>query len=209
MRRAAPAACFAIGLLLAAAPAFAGASITKPFGVAHRDSMGPDGLPSPQLAARLAANNTIAPVIAGSLGAVVGAAGGSPHLVLLGAAFVGAGIVIGPSAGYRYGDVRGHGMRGVAVRTALIVGVPIVVGALADPSGQTDEERFARNFYGAVGGVGLAAVVAVWDIARVEDSVRRRNEAVKAAAVSFVPAVAPFSGSPGFAVTVALGPGGD
>jgi hypothetical protein len=209
VRRAATAAILAIALLLAAATAFAGASITKPFGEAHRDSMGPDGLPSPEIAARLSANNTIVPVIAGCLGGALGASAGSPHLLLIGAAFVGAGVVIGPSAGYRYGDVPGHGMSGVAVRTALVAGVPIALAALDQPRGLSDEERFARNFYGALGGVALATAVAAWDIARVEDAVRRRNEARKAAAVRLGPATAPFSGAPGLAVTVALGPGAD
>lgn len=203
------AAALALGLLLVAGPAFAGASITKPFGEAHRDSLGPDGRPLPEVAAQLSANGTVVPFACGGAAALTGAAGGSAPLILIGVAFAAAGLVLGPAAGYRYGDVPGHGMRGVVIRTVLVAGTPFVAAGVANTSGLDSEQRRARNFYCALGGMGLAAIVAVWDVGHVEEAVRRHNEVVKPPAVSVVPAMAPFSGAPGLAVRVGFGPGGD
>lgn len=203
------AAALALGLLLVAGQAVAGASISKPFGVAHRDSLGPDGLPLPEVAARLSANGTVVPIACGGAAALIGATGGSAELILIGVAFTAAGVVLGPAAGYRYGDVPGHGMRGVVVRTVLVAGAPFVAAGVANTTGLDNEQRLARNFYSALGGMALAAIVAAWDIGHVEEAVRRRNDAVRPPAVSVVPAIAPFTGAPGFALRVGLGPRGE
>ncbi len=199
----------ALGLLLLAGPAFAGASITKPFGEAHRDSLGPDGLPLPEVAAQLSANSTVVPFACGGAAALTGAAGGSAQLIVIGVAFAAVGVVLGPAAGYRYGDVPGHGRRGVVVRTVLVAGTPFVAAGVANTPGLDNEQRRARNFYCVLGGMGLAAIVAVWDVGHVEEAVRRHNDSAKPPAVSLGPAVAPFSRAPALAVRVGLGPGGD
>jgi len=202
------AAALALGLLLVAGRAFAGAPIAKPYGEARRDPLGPDGRPLPEVAARLSSSGTVVPFACGGVAALTGAAGGSPELIVIGVAFAAAGVVLGPAAGYRYGDVPGHGMRGVVVRTVLVAGAPFVAAGVAGTSGLDHEQQLARNFYGALGGMGLAAIAAAWDIGRVAEAVRRRNDAVRPSALSVVPAAAPFSGAPGFAVRVGLGPGG-
>ena len=204
MRRPAAAAFLAALLLLAAAPAFAGASITKPFGEARRDSLGPDGMPVPGVALRLSLNGTAVPVGTGAAVFAVGAAVQSPHLILIGAAFTVAGLVLGPAAGYRYGAVPGHGMSGVALRAALIAGPPILASASA-PTGSNDDVHNRRIAYAAAGGAALAIALGIWDIEHVEDAVRRRNNAAAGARVGLAPATAPFSHAPGLALRVGLG----
>lgn len=209
MRRPAPAAFLAALLLpLAVAPAFAGASITKPFGEARRDSLGPDGMPVPGVALRLSLNGTALPVGTGAAAFALGAAAQSPHVILIGAAFTAAGLVLGPAAGYRYGDVPGHGVSGIALRAALIAGPPLLASASA-PTGSNDDVRNRRIGYAAIGGGALAIALAIWDIEHVEGAVRRRNAGAAGGGVGLAPATAPFSHAPGLALRVGLGPGGD
>ncbi len=210
MRRAAATALLAALLLLAAAPAFAGVSITKPFGGVHRDSLGADGLPSPEVAARRSAINTLVPVAVGAGLVAVDAGAVRSGALLIGGLIVAAvGIVGGPATGYTYGGLRERGASGAGLRMALIVGPPIVV-AVAMRRDSHSGLKAGLAVGTMLAGTTLALGSAAWDVATVGGAVERHNHGLTSTSgLRLVPAVAPFSRAPGFAVSVGLGPGGD
>jgi hypothetical protein len=197
----------AFALVAFARPAAAGSRVTEPYPVPAPDTLGALHLPSPDIATRRSVYNTFVPLAIGA-GMVVGdvASGGEGYLAVGGFLLGTAGVVVGPATGYAYGGLGGRAALGVCIRLGLVVGLPIAAYYSSDDQG--GEEAAWTGFYGVLLGGALALGSAAIDIVTVHGAVEQRNrERAAARGVSLGPAVAPFSGAPGIAVSLPLGPG--
>lgn len=193
-----------LALALLATPSSAARRISPPLGAADADTLPllAGGLPSPELAARVAARSTMYPLAAAGVLVTLGYANGSDAGMVsaLGGSVIGAiGIVFGPLAGYTYGKVGERGARGVALRSALVIGTPFVVAESRRDSYYEDD--FYDFVAVALTGVGLASLSAVWDVSHVSRHVEERNRVRSGAtALQLEPCSTPISGQPGVAL---------
>jgi hypothetical protein len=203
-----PALLAAFALLLTASPALAGVRITTPFARTDADTLDANHLPLPERAQQLAAYNTGVLVgLGATLIALDYGVAGSGYLFAGGYITAAIGLAGGPTAGYNYGGIGRRGALGAAARLALIVGVPVVV--MNRDRSRDGDERWRVFATSSLAGVGAAAILSVYDIASVDDIVRRQNRTrMPATSWRLEPAVAPFSRAPGVALTLALPPAG-
>ena len=191
---------------VAAGPAGAGSPITEPFRSVRSDTIDAIHPPSPAVAQRRSATSTLVPLAVGcALVAIDAGTAQSGELAVVGSVFAIGGLIIGPAAGYHYGGLDRRGVKGAGARLALIVGLPIVVALATEDDGSGGPPPAWTAF---LAGTGLALVSAIWDVATVGGAVERHNRTLgPTTGARLVPAVAPFSHAPGFAVRVGLGSG--
>lgn len=98
-------------------------------------------------------------------------------------ALVVSGLVLGPAAGYWYGDRAARGTLGAVLRAGVLVAT---IAAVDD-----DEEwDIAADVLGVLIGTGVTAASATWDIVFVHRHVRNRNRALGLEA-TLVPSLGP------------------
>lgn len=109
------------------------------------------------------------------------------------------GVIIGPSAGYFYGDCDGRGGTGIAIR-GLVAAATVVTAAVVANSVQTDgwldySGLEAGLTIGSVGG-GIMVIDALYDLARVQHNVEAQNNRKLATRVGLAPGISVDGGTP-------------
>src|SRR5262245_6056134 len=117
---------------------------------------------SPGTALALSALGTCAPLM-------IGAAGNGEHL----AGYAAAGILVGPSIGYFYGDCPGRGLAGILFRGGIVAASFGVV--LASSQGTSD---LPPAFALIPLSVAIASVAALYDVGMVSSHVEKRNRSL-------------------------------
>jgi len=109
------------------------------------------------------------------------------------------GVLIGPSAGYFYGDCADRGAKGLLIR-GLIAGATIATATSVAESVQSDEFLDFSGVYAglAIGAAGAGFIVTdvVYDLCKVKPNVLSRNNQRLAPRVGLVPGFSPSSGTP-------------
>jgi len=118
-------------------------------------------LPSPSLAWGLSFTATVVPVAVALLSHSEAA-----NVV------AGAGVLMGPAAGYFYGGCVGRGVQGILLRTAA-VGAGVGIIASWDPHSEVVD---AGLVYALIGLAAFVSIDALYDIGMVSEHVRVRNE---------------------------------
>jgi hypothetical protein len=158
-------------------------------------------LKSPGTAARLSLLTTLVPFVVGlRLTNSEGTAG------KIGGTAAAAGVLFGPAVGYFYGDCRGRGISGVAIRGGLAVIGTIAAAHAEWPSLIGSEDK--GNNAATIAVIAFSAVLVdmTVDLALVSGTVRRANDRRSQERVSFTPATRRSDGStgPSIGLTVAF-----
>ncbi len=115
---------------------------------------------------------------------------------------VSTGVILGPSFGYLYGGCSNRGLNGVAIRI-LVVGAGVGIGFAVGMSMHSDSDKW-MDFSGLEEGIiigsigcGIAAIHALYDLAKVHGTVKEQNERRTRAALSLAPRLYGPSNAPG------------
>lgn len=97
------------------------------------------------------------------------------------------GIVVGPSTGYFYSDMKGRAWRGIALRT---VGLGGMISSFAicswDNCGPGDD-NYTTAWIVFASSAGLMVASAVYDIASIKKDTRKKNDSIVHSSLSLVP----------------------
>jgi hypothetical protein len=92
-------------------------------------------------------------------------------------ALIASGVLAGPSAGYIYGGCPARGIGGIAFRTGIAVVGALTVREIYKSSDiHWSDEGVVPLVLTSVVGAGSVAISAIYDLAKVKDCVRERNE---------------------------------
>ena len=120
------------------------------------------------------------------------------ELVTPGVLLVASGIIVGPSLGYFYGGCGNRGGTGIAIRLGLgtLTFGGMVIGASS--SSGWDGLGIAVGVF--LAGSGVITIHALYDIAKVESTVRKHNQKMQARSLGIVPTYSPDSDAAGLAL---------
>ena len=97
------------------------------------------------------------------------------------------GIIVGPSTGYFYGDMKGRAWRGIAIRT---VGLGGMISSFAicswDNCGPGDD-NYTTAWLVFASSAGLMVASAVYDIASIKKDIRKKNASMTHTSLSLEP----------------------
>lgn len=128
--------------------------------------------------------------------------GFNPSLPLV---LIASGVIIGPSAGYIYGDCAGRGHTGIAIRGILTAATIVTVKAVADSyesTGFMDFSGLEETITAGAVGCGIIVIDAIYDLARVQHNVQAQNNRKQATRIGLVPGFSPSSGTPTLSLQV-------
>lgn len=132
-------------------------------------------LPSPSRATKLSLIATALPVAAGIVLHKDESEGSSNDIA---GVLVISGVIIGPSVGYFYGGCAGRGGVGIAIRTGVVIGTVVALAAVVDAH-EGDEFLDFSGLAAALTVVGIGGALilidAIYDIVRVDGTVRHHN----------------------------------
>jgi len=139
---------------------------------------------------------TIVPIVGGI--AMMVAAKGEMHegASAAGLLLATGGLLLGPAVGDWAGGLSGRGFARLGLRSAAFLGG--MVGGFAIAWNNSDQNAASGAVF--LGGVGIAAGLAVWDLATLKGAVRRK----RGQAVSVAPVVQPDRKTLGIAVHLAF-----
>jgi hypothetical protein len=155
------------------------------------------GMKSPGMATTLSLLGTIVPI--GTSFAFGEGQEGLASVLFLG------GLLVGPSLGYFYAGEMGSAFKGIGLRTAVLgatVGLAAAVcsGGCDIVFGSDDGADAAVAIL--LGGLVATGILAGRDVARVDNSVRARNERIVRSAVSIGLQYVPEARAPGLVLTL-------
>ncbi len=163
-------------------------------------------LKSPGRALGISGTCTIMPVAAGLMWASSGEDSDmtGPAILLM------SGIMVGPSAGYFYGDCGERGVQGLALRTGIMA-LTMAAGGFAAGRGSDaamSYDGMAAGLAVAALGLGVITVHSLYDIGKVSSTVENRNQKLitqhDQTSVTLAPAYFADSGAGGLELTVSF-----
>jgi hypothetical protein len=114
-----------------------------------------------------------------------------------------AGLYLGPSLGYFYAGKSGRGLASFGLRNGIAMVAVVGAVAICPPSDYCDDgEVAAASAIFIAGGVGILAS-AIYDLAKIKQTVRARNEKELASRVALIPTYSRTDG-PGVRVSLSV-----
>lgn len=110
----------------------------------------------------------------------------------LGVGIAGFGLFFGPSIGYFYGDCSNRGMTGVGVRSLVALGtgvIAVIVSHTHKSEGWMDFGGLEAAAKVCAVGAGVIAVLCLYDISRVHDTVEKQNRHRRLSSVRLNPSL--------------------
>ena len=126
---------------------------------------------SEQTAYRMSLLGTIVPIVAGA-GILVAQGGGSDDRTAP-ALLITSGLIVGPFLGYGAAGMGGRGLRGIGVRAGLSLATIMASIAICGMDCTNGQTKYDTANLVAIGGVGLVAVAAAYDVSRLRHNMRR------------------------------------